>query len=309
MELAPLSKLRSHVLKELLAEERDEWLRVLNWDYTEPQRILSTMVDMVALPGFVALENQKPIGYTFYVEETGRGLIGTCFVRREFEGKGVDEQLLNSVVSRLQTSGAIQRIESQFINFRNWEIDHFFKDRQFRRFERCFMVRKCQIDSRTPSPVEVELKPWSWQDLSSAAHLTADSYQNLIDREVTYHYHSVRDCQNFLSNIIFRPGCGTFLPEASYSAWDRQSNELTGFVLTSRISSQDGHIPQIVVSSKYQGRGVGSCLLRRALRYLAINGYETVSLTVTEKNTAAVSLYTRFAFSVHFRFPAFVWQR
>lgn len=309
MELVPLSRLRSHVLKELLNEERGEWLRVLSWDYTEPQRTLSMMVDLVTLPGFVALENHRPVGYTFYLEELGRGLIGNCFVSREFEGRDVDGQLLNSAIHRLQASAAVRRIESQFISFGRWEMNRFFEDRHFRRFERCFMVRKCQIDAGTPSPADVELKQWSLQDLISASRLTVDAYQNLIDREVTSHYHSIRGCENFLSSIIQRPGCGIFLPEASYSAWDRQSRELVGFVLTSRISHQNGHIPQIVVSSRYQGKGIGACLLGRAIRFLAINGYETVSLTVTENNTAAVNVYKRFKFSVHFRFPAFVWQR
>jgi len=223
--------------------------------------------------------------------------------------KGAEDQLLEESLAALTRNVTLQRIESQFINFREWPIARFFAGKGFSQFDRCFMVRDCQIDHLQRHLVVADVKQLSLSDLDDMAKLTVDTYASAIDRRVTYHYQSLAECLEFLSNLVFRPGCGTFLPEGSYSARDARTNELMGYVLTSRISPQDGHIPQIAVAPAHQGKGLGTELLGRAVRYLGLNGYQRVSLTVTESNLAALVLYQRFGFSVHFRFPAFVWQR
>ena len=309
MDFFPLSKVKSQALGDLFIEEREHWTRSLHWNYREPQRIIAAMVDLQTLPGFVAIDRQIPVGYTFYFEETGKGLIGSCFVARDYQGQGVEERLLSPVLAALMKNSSIFRIESQFINFSNWPIDDFFARNGFSRFGRFFMLKDCEQPETPGAFVDLELRQWALQDLDAAAHLTVRTYQQVVDRQITYHYQSLEDCRNFLSSIILRPGCGTFLPEASYVARDRKSEELVGYILTSRISHTDGHIPQIVVAMGHQGRGIGTGLLVRAIRYLKLNGYRTVSLSVTEANTAAVDLYGRFGFTVAYRFPAFVWSR
>jgi ribosomal protein S18 acetylase RimI-like enzyme len=184
----------------------------------------------------------------------------------------------------------------------------FFEKKGFSQFDRCLMVRDCRIEHSPRSPIAAEVKQMSLGDLQEMAKLTL-TLTSLSDRTVTYHYQSFPECLEFLNNLVFRPGCGSFLPEASYSARDPRNGALMGYVLTSRISPQVGHIPQIAVAPGHQGKGLGAELLGRAVRYLGLNAYQRVSLTVTESNLAAVALYQRFGFSVHFRFPAFVWQR
>jgi len=309
MEIRPLWQFKSQELRNLFDQEREEWERQLYWDYREPQRVISSMIDAGSLSGFVALQNGGPVAYTFYVEVAHTGLLGGCFASTIAGGEGAEERLLEKSVAALKGSPAIHRIESQFINFREWPIVRFFADKGFSQFDRCFMVRDCQLEQSPRHPVAAELRQWSFGDLDEMAKLTVDTYTSVIDRKVTYHYQSLAECLEFLSNLVFRPGCGNFLPEGSYSARDSRTKDLMGYVLTSRISRQDGHIPQIAVAPASQGKGLGVELLGRAIRYLSLNGYQRVSLTVTESNSAAFTLYQRFGFSVHFRFPAFVWQR
>jgi len=309
MEIRPLRQFKSQELRDLFDQEREEWERQLYWDYREPQRVISAMIDAGSLPGFVALQNGGPVGYAFYVEVARKGLLGGCFASTAAAGEGAEERLLERSVAALKGNPAIHRIESQFINFRKWPIARFFTGKGFSQFDRCFMVRDCQLDQSPRPPVATELRQWSLGDLDEMAQLTVDTYASVIDRKVTYHYQSLAECLEFLSNLVFRPGCGNFLPEASYSARDLRTNDLMGYVLTSRISPLDGHIPQIAVAPAHQGKGLGVELLGRSIRYLGLNGYQRVSLTVTESNSAAFTLYQRFGFSGHFRFPAFVWQR
>ena len=209
----------------------------------------------------------------------------------------------------LKRNEAIHRVESQFINFSCWPIARFFANNGFDQFDRCYMVRDCRIEHLRRPLAVARVRQMNLADLHEMAQLTLDTYMSVVDRKVTYHYQSFGDCLEFLSNLVFRRGCGSFLPEASYSARDPKTSDLIGYVLTSRISQQDGHIPQIAVAPMHQGRGLGAELLGRVVRYLGLNGYHRVSLTVTESNLAAMSLYRRFGFSEHFRFPAFVWQR
>jgi RimJ/RimL family protein N-acetyltransferase len=308
MEIRPLRQFKSQELRSLFDQEREVWERQLYWDYGEPQRVISAMVDLGTLPGFVAIEEGRPVAYTFHVAVLRKGLLGGCFTSQEATMK-VEQQLLEESLAALKANPAIHRIESQFINFREWPIAPFFRAKGFSQFDRCFMVRDCQIDCSPRHLAGAELKQLSLSDLDEMAKLTLDTYASVIDRKVTYHYQSLAECLEFLSNLVFRPGCGSFLPDASYTVRDLKTNQLMGYVLTSRISPQDGHIPQIAVAPAYQGKGLGAELLGRAVRCLNLNGYQRVSLTVTELNLAALALYQRFGFSVHFRFPAFVWER
>jgi ribosomal protein S18 acetylase RimI-like enzyme len=306
MEIKPLQQFKSHALRTLFVQERKEWARRLYWDYSEPQRVISAMIDSGSLPGFVAIHSGQPIAYCFYVEVAGKGLLGGCF--SSAEGEGSEEGLLERSVAVLKRNPDIGRIESQFINFKEWPINRFFAAEQFSQFDRCFMVRDCQ----TPvprHPVNAGLQQLNPGDLDEMARLTLGAYASVVDRIVTYHYQSLAACREFLGNLLFRPGCGNFLPEASYSVRDLGTNELMGYVVTSRVSAHDGHIPQITVAPSHQGKGLGAGLLGRVIRFLALNGYRRVSLTVTESNLAALTLYQRFGFSVHFRFPTFAWLR
>ena len=159
------------------------------------------------------------------------------------------------------------------------------------------------------APSEIGISPWRDYDLEAAAQLTAYSYQNTIDREISFSYQSVQGCRDFLSNLIVKPGCGTFLRNTSFTAWHRPSKEMVGFVLTSCVSPTNGHIPQILVSPRYQGKGIGSYLLNHAIVALRSNQYRTVSLTVTAGNTSALDLYQRFHFGILLRFQTAVWRR
>src|SRR5262245_31155266 len=309
MEIRSLQSFKSHRLRSLFVEEQEQWSRRLYWDYREPQRLIAAMIDAGSLPGFVALRDGDPVAYAFYVETAGKGLLCGCFASAAADGENVEELLLEKSTMVLKKVPAIYRIESQFINLRQWPITRFFAQQRFNRFDRCFMVRECRQELSPRQLIEAELQQSNLRDLAEMAKLTVDAYASVIDRMVTYHYQSLTDCQEFLSNLVFRPGCGNFLPEGSYCARDLRTNELMGYVITSRISPLDGHIPQIAVAPAHQGKGLGAELLTRVIRYLTLNGYQRVSLTVTETNLPAITLYERFGFSVHLRFPTFVWLR
>jgi hypothetical protein len=102
METRPLRQFKSHELRNLFDQEREVWQHQLYWDYSEPQRVISAMVDAGTLPGFVAMQDGDPVAYTFYVEVSGKGLLGGCFASRHDAGESAEERLLEESLAALK---------------------------------------------------------------------------------------------------------------------------------------------------------------------------------------------------------------
>ena len=99
MEIRPLRQFKSQELRSLFDQEREVWERQLYWDYREPQRVISAMVDSGTLPGFVAIEDGSPVAYTFYVAVSSKGLLGGCFASQAASMKA-EERLLEESLGR-----------------------------------------------------------------------------------------------------------------------------------------------------------------------------------------------------------------
>ncbi|HXX71034.1 MAG TPA: GNAT family N-acetyltransferase, partial [Candidatus Acidoferrum sp.] len=112
----------------------------------------------------------------------------------------------------------------------------------------------------------------------------------------------------FLRNIVLLPGCGQFLPEASFLARPSTGDRLVGMVLTSTVAEGVGHTTQVCVVPGYQGSGIGRHLMEQSIQALRRRHYSSLSLTVTSTNRHAVELYERIGFRTVKRFAAGVWQ-
>jgi ribosomal protein S18 acetylase RimI-like enzyme len=309
MQIRPLRQFSANSLSPLLLEETEAWARFLRWDFRPVLEILTRLLDSSALPGFAAIEQGRPVGYAYYWEQKGQGLIGGCFVSQPSSGHGYEEALLTGVIEALQSHSLNQRIEAQFISFHSWGADPFFLSRDFRIFPRYFMIREDMTSAVQDAPEGIELIPWNSGHLEAAACLTRKAYVGLADNKVSAHYQSDAGCREFLSNIILRPGCGAFLSDASFSAWDSNTGDMAGFVLASMVSPRNGHIPQITVAKTFQGKGLGKSMLNRTIESLARRNYQSVSLSVTASNERAVSLYRHNRFQILKPFQAYVWER
>jgi len=111
----------------------------------------------------------------------------------------------------------------------------------------------------------------------------------------------------FLKNIIILPGCGQFLPEASFVLRPPHASYLAGVVLNSSVSRGVGHTTQICAMPGHQGHGIGRRLMEATMQALRVRGYTTASLTVTSGNERAVRLYENLGFCSVKKFAAGVW--
>jgi ribosomal protein S18 acetylase RimI-like enzyme len=318
MAIVDLRQLSSRQLEPLLQEEARFWRDELHWDYRNSIEVIRRFVDARSLAGAAVLENGEPAGYTFYVIEEHKGLIGGLYVGQRFPQAELATQLLGDVLATLRAIPQISRIEAQLMPF-GCPLDPALAAHGFKISKRNFMLLdlapKPELRA-TPAPARAAggsasglvLERWDKRQINASARLIQLAYANHVDGEINDQYRTESGALKFLKNIIVLPGCGQFYPEASFVLHAPHSTELVGIVLTSTVAPGVAHTTQICVMPGYQGHGLGARLLTASIQALTAHRYTALSLTVTESNRQAARLYEQFGFRTVKTFAAGVWR-
>src|SRR3979409_2238354 len=80
MNIVDLRQTTVRQIEPLLEEEARHWRDELHWDYRGALELIKRFLDAHALAGCVAFENGTAAGYSFYVLEEQKGLIGGLYV-------------------------------------------------------------------------------------------------------------------------------------------------------------------------------------------------------------------------------------
>ena len=108
--------------------------------------------------------------------------------------------------------------------------------------------------------------------------------------------------------LFLLPGCGQFLPDASFLVREPISDQYIAMVLTSTVAKGVGHTTQICVMPGHQGHRIGRYLMERSVEALRARNYQSLSLTVTSINKRAAELYEHLGFRTVKTFAAGVWN-
>jgi ribosomal protein S18 acetylase RimI-like enzyme len=162
--------------------------------------------------------------------------------------------------------------------------------------------------SGVPLSTSLRLEQWTDRAFEPAARLIQLAYANHVDGEINDQYRSEGGAMKFLRNIILLPGCGQFLPEASFLARPISGEPPIGMVLTSTVAEGVAHTTQVCVMPGHQGHGVGRAMMEASITALRRRKYQALSLTVTRVNRHAVELYEHLGFHTIKKFAAGVWQ-
>jgi GNAT superfamily N-acetyltransferase len=309
MQIVDLRQVRARALEELFQEEILRWREELHWDYKPSIDLIRRFVDSRALGGCVAMNDGAASGYAFYVMEDQKGLIGGLFVSSGREQSAITQRLLREVLASLRAAPRLQRIEAQLMPF-GTEIDPTFLTPDFKLHTRQFMLmplRSAQMAGRPVSP-GLRVEAWTDRSFEPAARLIQLAYADHVDAEINDQYRSEAGGMKFLRNIVLLPGCGTFLPEASFVVRPTGEDRVVGMILTSTVADRVGHTTQVCVMPGYQGHHIGRQLMERSIEVLRQRNYESLSLTVTCSNRRAVELYERLGFRMIKTFAAGVWK-
>ena len=309
MQIVDLRQVHSRSLENLFREEVARWRDELYWDYRPSIDLVRKFIDSRALGGYAAIENGEPAGYGFYVLEDHKGLIGGLFVAAQHSRGPITERLLTEMLTALRATPRLERIEAQLMPF-GAELDPAFLSQHFRLHSRQFMLLqldKAKLSGKVISP-GLRIEPWSDRQFDSAARLIQLAYANHVDGQINDQYCSEAGSLRFLRNIVLLPGCGQFLPEASFMVRPVTGDRPIAMILTSTVAEGVGHTTQVCVMPGYQGSGIGRQLMEHSIQALKRKGYKSLSLTVTTINKRAVELYEHLGFRLVKTFAAGVWQ-
>lgn len=312
MEILDLRHFSSADLRPLLDDETQLWSRLLSWDYSGSAEMILRYVDAKILPGYAAVDRGRVFGYSFFVYEGNKGVIGDLYVTngsRLPNARDVEMKLLTHVIETLQQSPGVHRVEAQLLAHDANVVSRPFLETGFQRHPRLFMV--LPLASAGPQKVsihpEVEIRPWTEADYQPSAAVITAAYRGHVDAQINDQYHTLSGSLRFLNNIVRFPGCGVFDAESSFVALDRKTRSLIGLILCSRVRGDVGHVTQVCVLPEYRSRQIGESLLAATVGSLKKRNFSALSLTVTEANERAVALYRRLNFETQRIFDAFVW--
>jgi ribosomal protein S18 acetylase RimI-like enzyme len=313
LEILDLRHFSSVDLRPLLNDETQLWSRMLSWDYSGSAEMILRYVDAKILPGYAAVDRGRVFGYSFFVYEGSKGVIGDLYVingTRLPDARQVELKLLTHVIETLQQSPGIHRVEAQLLAHEANAVSRPFLETGFQRHPRLFMVLTLERSAaeRISLPPEIEIRGWTEVDYQPSAAVITAAYRGHVDAQINDQYHTLSGSLRFLNNIVRFPGCGVFDAESSFVAVDRKTKSLIGMILCSRVRSDVGHVTQVCVLPEYRSQRIGESLLAATVGNLRRRNFALLSLTVTEANARAIALYRRLNFDAKRVFDAFVWE-
>ena len=143
LEILDLRHFSSADLRPLLDDEAQVWSRLLSWDYSGSAEMILRYVDAKILPGYAAVDRGRVFGYSFFVYEGNKGVIGDLYVtngNRLPNAREVELKLLTHVIETLQQSPGIHRVEAQLLAHEANAVSRPFLDTGFQRHPRLFMT-------------------------------------------------------------------------------------------------------------------------------------------------------------------------
>jgi ribosomal protein S18 acetylase RimI-like enzyme len=309
LKYLPISYSDPSILSSLMEEEEKAWMSDLGWDYSPISRILASFIRQNLLPGYVAVHKNEAVGYTYFLMNRSKGIIGAIYVKPTEHSREITDKLLSLTISGLKDSPRIRRVEAQIMPFNDIDIKEIFTRNGFRYFPRLYLSMNLDTGFRRQiSSSPATMVRWDSSLLPQTADILLKSYLNQTDAVICADYRTASGCESYLRSILENPGCGVFMPEASFMGLDER-NEPCGFIIGCRLSEGVGMIPQIAVHPSCQGKKLGNALMHKALEEFRKLGFQKISLTVTPENQKAYDWYSRLGFKARKSFGAFVWER
>lgn len=153
------------------------------------------------------------------------------------------------------------------------------------------------------------LTTWDSKYSFSVANLMAKYHYNdqHPDGILFAQYRGVNECKRLIEIImtvkdgLFKDDCTGILIH---------HNKVIGACFTI-IFSEQGFIPEIILASEYQGKGLGKALLVHTIKKLMENNSELskIELNITLTNVAALKLYKSIGFRELDSYSVFIWNK
>ena len=316
-EIIDIRHFQADAFTPLLQLESKAWGEELRWDYEPSMRVISQCLAEKRLSGYALINDGRIVGYSFFVCEGEKGLVGDLFVVND-AARERSLDLLDHVLETLLAIPGVRRVEAQLPHYRTEHLEPRFAEYGFKTYGRRFMA--CSLDGpqtrsaseHTPThfaPSDFAIETWERRHDPLAAQLIAHTYRGHVDAAINDQYASAAGASRLIDNIFDLRGCGEPLPEACLLAHHVPSGKLAGLIALTSVHRATAHVPQVAVGYDFQSQGLGTALLELSFREARRLGYHEVSLTVTDLNRGALRFYERLGFGTFRTFGAFVWEK
>lgn len=305
-----LRQLSGNDLIPLLDEETEWWEQVLQWDFRASAELVVKFIDMKALSGCALLVDGVVAGYTYFILEDNKGLLGDVYLMRRYREIELEYRLVERSIDMLVAECKVHRVESQLLLSASPLERPMPYSPMLRSHHRLFMVRECGVTPlrETRAGDNLLFESWREERIEDAAMLLWHGYFGHIDSLINDQYQTFSGSRKFLTNLIQYPGCGRFFQPGSFLVFRQDTGRPCGVILSSLVFDGVGHVTQICVGTESRGFGYGYEIMRRAIAEMENSGCERISLTVTSANASAVRLYEQMGFEVRREFAAHVWE-
>src|SRR5882724_7766971 len=163
MNIIDLRQTSVRQLEPLLEEEARHWRDDLHWDYRGALDLIKRFLDAHALAGCVAFENGVAAGYSFYVLEDQKGLIGGLYVSAKFAQSNIGSRLLEDMLYSMRAIPHLGRIEAQLMPF-SGPVDTPLIDQGFHLYTRQFMLQDLQHEHEAKAGASAGMRLNRWND-------------------------------------------------------------------------------------------------------------------------------------------------
>src|SRR5580704_14346707 len=110
-----LRSIDADALAPVLGEQIESWKTELHWDFTASASLVRRFVQIHALSGCALILRNQVIGYSYFVCEDGKGVIGDLYVLKQHRSADHEYALLQSSLDAMWQTPAVNRVESQLL--------------------------------------------------------------------------------------------------------------------------------------------------------------------------------------------------
>ncbi len=144
--------------------------------------------------------------------------------------------------------------------------------------------------TRTAPSALAGSRRWRPEDAPATARLLASAYGAADESRPFAPRGAIDEWRDYVDQLTNATGCGALVPDASFCIPGGPSR-LIGVVLVTRIAATTGHVAQLAIDPRSQGRRLGAELLDVAFSAAAAAGCRRVTLFVSGRNSRARRLY------------------
>jgi ribosomal protein S18 acetylase RimI-like enzyme len=277
----------------LVEAEAKAWRTRLDWDVTTAWRVIEPARVAGRLPGLVA---RHP---------TGRLTGWTCFLSSHdclqvamlvADNAEATDALVSGIVRSAvlaQTESCAVCVRESAPGLRDALDAHGFSVAPYRYLSALLKTTSGVVSREESGETTPDVRPWQSSDAASMASLCARAYRQASDVRAFAIHGTALEWSDYITGLVTRPGCGRFLPAASFAA---AGADFAGAIITTDLGPGTAHVAQIAVDPSAQGCGLGSALMRASMRASAELGYDRMTLLVAAGNVGAVRLYEQLGF-------------